>query len=398
MLADRVVGRTTELAAIGFLLDAAAAGRGGLLALEGEAGVGKSCLARAAVRSATGRGLTVACGRASSGPSVPFRAIAEALLGLERAGGLPAELPSVGALARVVPRWGAVRSEPSLVEVAEAMLRLLARMGDAVLLVLEDLHWADPETLAVVEYLGDNLAGQPIAVLATVRPEPPSAAALIGRLAARRSAVHLGLATLAPHEVLALARACLELDTFDALGAGAGAGALPAGVDELLERAEGLPLLVEDLLGAAARSGALCQDDAGTWRMVQPPDPYLPVRFADTVSDRLATLDADAREVLGVAAILGRRFDDALLGAITGLGEDAVLAALQAGYRTQLLTRAGTAFEFRHALTRDVVLDALLPPVRARLSRAAADALETTAQDGDCRRLVKADPLTAPEN
>lgn len=288
MLARRVVGREGELAAIGSLLDAATAGAGRLLTLEGDAGVGKSCLARAAMQLATSRGIAVVCGRASSGPSVPFRAIAEALLGLERAGGLPAELASVGALARVVPGWGSGWGEQSLVEVAEAVLRLLAQVADAVLVVLEDLHWADPETLAVLEYLADNVAGQPIAVLVTVRPEPPAAAVLIGRLAARRSAVPLSLAILAPDEVMALARACLDLDTPHA-------GALPAGVDELLERAEGLPLLVEDLLGAAARSGVLCRDEAGRWRMTRRPDLYVPLRFADSVSDRLRRSAATCR-------------------------------------------------------------------------------------------------------
>jgi DNA-binding CsgD family transcriptional regulator/tetratricopeptide (TPR) repeat protein len=296
------------------------------------------------------------------------------VLGLERAGALPTELPSIGALARIVPGWGAVRNDPSLVEVAEAVLRLLARVtADAVLLVLEDLHWADPETLAVVEYLGDNLAGQKVAVLATLRPEPSAAAALIRRLAARRSGVHLDLAALPSSEVTALVGACLGVET----------DALPAGLGALLVKAEGLPLLVEDLLAAAARSGALCRGEAGRWLLAQRSDPFVPLRFADSVTDRLAALDADARQVVRVAAVLGRRFDDSLLGGITGLGADAVLAALESGYRAQLLTSAGTAFEFRHALTREVVLDEILPPARAELSRRAADALEATAPDSD---------------
>ncbi|WP_373865915.1 AAA family ATPase [Pseudonocardia asaccharolytica] len=89
VVARRIVRRDDERAAISELLGAMAAGDGGMLAVEGEAGIGKSCLARAAVAAARARGVAVALGRATPGPSVPFRAVAEALLGLERTRRLP---------------------------------------------------------------------------------------------------------------------------------------------------------------------------------------------------------------------------------------------------------------------------------------------------------------------
>src|SRR2546429_3292954 len=79
-----------------------------------------------------------------------------------------------------------VPAEWSLVVVAEAVVRVLRAVGGerGLLLVLEDLHWAAPETLEVLEYLADNVNGAPVAVVATLRPDPPAAARPAGRLAA----------------------------------------------------------------------------------------------------------------------------------------------------------------------------------------------------------------------
>ena len=124
-------------------------------------------------------------------------------------------------------------------------------------MVLEDLHWADPDTLAVLEYLGDNLSAEPVLCLATTRDEPPSAATdLVGRLRQRRSAAHLPLRRLDDEDVAAMVRACLP-------------GASGGVIARVRDVADGVPFLVEESLTS----------------------PGVPKSFADTIWARLAGLD-----------------------------------------------------------------------------------------------------------
>ncbi|NUT94321.1 MAG: ATP-binding protein, partial [Saccharothrix sp.] len=156
-----VVGRDAELRVLDQALADAAACRGRAVFLVGEPGIGKTRLARVTAGSAFDRGLRVLRGRGSTiGPMVPFRPLAEALMSLLRGGDAP-DLRGLGpyrsALGRLVPEWGdEPRENQSVVVLAEAVLRLLALVGPC-LLVLEDLHDADAETLAVIDYLVDNL-------------------------------------------------------------------------------------------------------------------------------------------------------------------------------------------------------------------------------------------------
>ena len=136
-----------------------------------------------------------------------------------------------------------------------------------------------------------------------------------------------------------------------------GPGAPTAGqVAAMVDAAEGLPLLVEDLLATGDLGG-------------------LPPRFADTVRARLAHLDAGQRSVLEAAALLGRRFDWRVLEVATGLSGEAVAAALHRGAAAQLIVNESGDFAFRHALTREVILAGLTARDRCRLSLAVADAL-----------------------
>ncbi|HKE97626.1 MAG TPA: hypothetical protein VKG45_01635 [Actinomycetes bacterium] len=151
------------------------------------------------------------------GDTSAFRPLAEALQSLARASPLPG-LPAAyqAALGRLVPEWrpdGWDDADFSLVLLGEAVLRLLGALGDGpgLLLILADLHWADPETLAVVEYLADNLAPKPVALVSSVRSEQSvPALRLVRALAARRSASVHALGRLDEAEVERMARACLR--------------------------------------------------------------------------------------------------------------------------------------------------------------------------------------------
>jgi hypothetical protein len=148
MRCPALIGRAAQRAAIDEVLAAAAAGRGGVVVVEGDAGVGKSRLARAVAERADAAGMLVLSGRATPGAVAAFRPLAEALLSASRDGRLAAThdlAPYRAALARLVPEWAdpttLVPAEWSLVVVAEAVVRVLRAVGGerGLLLVLEDL-------------------------------------------------------------------------------------------------------------------------------------------------------------------------------------------------------------------------------------------------------------------
>ena len=378
VLCPVLVGRDEETRRLRAALAAAGAGRGGTVFLVGEAGIGKSRLIRETVREAGKRGLVVLAGRAvAGGVPTPFRPFAEALTSAGRTGRLPGgeELgPFRPILGRLVPEWRSARPEPgeeSPVFLGEAVLRLLRVIASQAgcVLVLEDLHWADQETLALLEYLADNLAAERVLCLGTLRAETPGAsgaeaAALVGALGARGSAVVLPLGRLDPAAVADMARACLD------------AADLPDEVHSFVAgRAEGIPFLVEEVLAGLVREGALTERD-GRWRAADLAAPAVPATFADAVRRRLDAVSAEARQVIGAAAVLGRRFEWALLGPVTGAAEEAVFAALRSGVGLQLIVAERENFRFRHALTHEAVLAGLLPPERARLAGRALAAVE----------------------
>ena len=376
VLCPVLIGRGDEIAALDAALSAGAEGHGGAVLLLGEAGVGKSRLTREAVGRADQRGWVVLSGRAvPSASPVAFRPVAEALLSALRGTGLPdtPELtPFRPALGRLVPQWreaGSTDAAESIVVVAEGVLCLLRCLseGEGCLLVLEDLHWADPETLAIVEYLADNLPSEPVVLLATVRTEETSAAMGLARsLRARRAARMLELGRLGPSDIDRMAEACL------------GRGGVPKeAVEALLAWADGVPFFVEELLAAWVSGGTLVPAADG-WAVAKPIEAAVPLTFADTVQGRLASLGPAVQTVLQAAAVLGRRFDWTLLRPMSGQPEAVVLDGLSQAVAAQLLAPDpdGAGFKFRHALTRDAVLETLLPPQRQALSRSARAAVE----------------------
>jgi DNA-binding CsgD family transcriptional regulator len=387
VLCPVLVGRDEEARLLRAALAAASAGRGSTLFLAGEAGIGKTRLVREVARTAGEQGLTVLSGRAvPGGAPTPFRPFAEALTAAGRAGGLPAgtELgPFRPVLGRLIPQWRPVQPVPvqpvpvqpvpvqpvpgeeSPVFLGEAVLRLLHALDPRAgcVLVLEDLHWADRETLALLEYLADNLATERVLCLATFR-EDSEAAALARGLASRGSATVLTLGRLDPAATAAMTRACLA------------AADLPATVHSFVaDRAEGIPFLVEEVLAGLMGEGALTERD-GRWHAADLDASGVPATFAEAIRRRLDGMSADARRVIGAAAVLGRRFDWALLGPVAGLADTAVVTALRDGVGLQLIVAEQDSFRFRHALTHEAVLAGLLPPERAMLAGRALAAAE----------------------
>ncbi len=373
-LCPSVIGRDREIAELTGALHSAADSRGSAYFLVGEAGIGKSRLVRELVDTARGLRLPVLLGRATqSTGTVAFRPVSEALFSYFRGAALPdvAELePFRGSLARLVPQWrqdDVPGAADSVVMLAEAILRLLRAVAGQTgcLLGLEDLHWADPETLAIVEYLSENLASEPVLLLCSVRSEPGPALDLVSSLAARRTVSVANLVRLDPADTAAMGRACLS------------APDLPDQVRTLLEaNADGLPFFVEELLAGAVDAGALVRRDDG-WAVQGQVEPQVPHTFVASVDRRLASL-GDAAQILVTAAVLGRRFDWAVLCEVTGQPQAVVLDALRAGVDAQLLVAdpaAPGSMEFRHALTRDAIVGRLLAVELAEVARRALEAI-----------------------
>jgi DNA-binding CsgD family transcriptional regulator len=373
VLCPVLVGRDEEARHLQAALAAARDGHGGTVLVAGEAGIGKSRLVREIARTSREQGLVTLAGRSvPGGVPAPFRPFAEALASAARAGRLPGsgELdPFRSALGRLVPQWRKPRDGPddSLVFLGEAVLQLLRVLsGDTgCLLVLEDLHWADRETLALLEYLADNLSAERVLCVGTLRGEAGGAAAgLAGALKARGSAEVLSLDRLDVTATARMALACV------------GAAELPDAVQSVVaERAEGLPFLVEEVLAGLIGDGTLTERD-GYWHAGDLAGSGVPATFADAVGRRLDGLDTDARRVVCAAAVLGRRFDWALLGRVTGLPDASVVAGLRRGVGLQLVAADGDSFRFRHALTHEAVLAGLLSPERALLAGQALAAVE----------------------
>ncbi|WP_055603576.1 helix-turn-helix transcriptional regulator [Streptomyces aureus] len=377
-----IVGRDTEIELLDEALGSARRGAGRAVFLVGEAGIGKSRLAAECALRAYDRDMPVLRGRATStGLVVPFRPLVEALASRFRAAGAPddPELdPYRPALAGLVPEWRATATAPgyaiSLVELAEALLRLLAVLGRerGCVILLEDLHDSDTETIAVVEYVADNVADLPVLLVGTLRPDPGPASDLALAAELRNTASVTELGPLDETAVRNMVDACLD----------AAPGEVPpAAHRHLSQRAGGNPYLVEVLLADLLDLGRLSRADGG-WLLADHGEATVPTGAVRSWARRLARLDEPVRELLLIAATLGGRFSVGALRVVTGLDDRALFAHLRSASEAGIIAPDGAAhdhYTFRHVLTADALRASLPPAEQAALARRAAQAIEDSA-------------------
>jgi len=408
--ARALVGRDEELAEVRAALEALGRGQGGLLLVTGEAGVGKSRLL-AAVRSyAAEAGAAVLPGRAVPG-SAPLRPLSEALLAGYRGRPVPEAAtlrPFRAALGRLLPAWAPTDGTPGTagtdladhgvdapVVLGEAMLELVAVTGPSAgtVLTLEDLHRADPDTLSVLDHLAVAAGAGPLLVVATARADEPGSALGPRPLAGAR---RLSLARLPPAAAAAVALDCAH------------GHPLPADVVEfVVAKADGLPLLVEEVLAGLVETGALVT--GAEWTRAGELVAAVPAGLRHLVQTRLDRLDPVARTVVEALAVGGPDVGWRVVAAALGLEEAAVVAAMRAALDVHLLTASdrvtGPATDvdesgglaWRHDLTREAVLALVLPPERQRLAGALADALVGAGEAGGRWSLVAELRLAAGE-
>src|SRR5215213_221185 len=372
----RLVGRTGELAELEAALREAADGRPSLAFLAGESGVGKSRLLAELERRAREEGATVIGGDAVElgEGELPYAPLVGALRPLARAGHpVLDELNAAtrAELATLLPELAHRDDAPSPATGAddergsaqrrlfEALLSLLERLGQhgAVLLALEDVHWADRSTRAFLAFLARSLCNEPVLVVLTYRSDE-----LHRRHPLRPLLAELERAPRARRiELRRFDRAELAEQLEDILGA----APAPDLVDRLLERSEGNPLFAEELLasGLDGRGG-------------------LPPTLRDALMVRVERLPEGAQEVLRILAA-GRRLDHRLLEDTSGMEPRELREALREAVAGHIVVVDDEGWHtFRHALLREVVVDDLLPGERASLHLALAHAFERRAADG----------------
>ncbi|MFD2421826.1 helix-turn-helix transcriptional regulator [Amycolatopsis pigmentata] len=376
-----LVGRDHEVRELDQALRATVGRRGSAIFLVGEAGIGKTRLAREATGLASELGLRILRGRGSGiGPIVPFRPLTEALLSLFHGSRPPetAELgPYASSLGRLVPDWhddGDTENNErgdSLVVLGEAILRLLsvASRARGCLLVLDDLQDADSESLSIVEYLIDNLGREPIVFLGGVRSEPSAALELARAAAQRRTCVLRTLDRLDRPGLDQLAGSYLGVEPAE----------VPAEVTDLMARnSVGNPFLAEELLNHMLDSGLLvCGPDG--WRVTGELAADVPATVSSSVKQVLDRAGQPGRTLVATAAVLGERFPLAVVQAVTGTDDYALLSHIHAGAVGQLIVaddREPDWYAFRHPLTARAALAYVTPKTRAEIAGKAADAIE----------------------
>jgi DNA-binding SARP family transcriptional activator len=383
------VGRDVELSELATAWARAARGSLEVALLAGEPGIGKTTLAARQAATVLAAGGTVLFGRCDEESLVPFQPFVEALASYadatpvstlrEQLTGHDAALALlVPTLARRLPELadvqptGAEVERYRLFEAVPAVLRSVA--ADApVLLVVDDLHWADRPTLQLLQHVIRRSAGVPMLVLGTYRDTElvrthPLADALADMR--RSSAVRRVL-------VRGLGRG-------DVVRLVAGNGD-PRDADVLLAEAlwretEGSPLFLREILRHLAETGAVSRDDGGRWRARRRIDQLgIPEGVREVIGRRLSRLSESTNAVLRAAAVLGREVRVDVLERIAGVEPNAVLDALDeaegAGVVSEVPGCHGR-YAFTHALLRHALYDELSLTRRVRLHQRVGEALE----------------------
>ena len=369
-----LIGREPELPRLRHALGEAWQGRGQIVVILGEAGIGKSRVIEEIAANAFHQGGRVLLGRCYEteqilpfGPWVDAIRTGRVIQDLQESEGLQPVWRAE--LARLFPALGEPR--PPLATAGEDYLRLFEAMAQLVehlaahqplLLILEDLHWADEMSLRLLSFLGRQVRNRPVLVMGTAREEEltdaPVLRHFLQELHREPSSVLLTLSPLSQSDTLtlvkALARAGSEESALESLG------------QQVWAVSEGNPFLVVETMRALHEG--------------KPPQtPYglpLPQRVREIIAGRLERLGERNRHLVAVAAVIGREFDFALLARAAELREREAAEGVEELVRRRVLHGVGEQFDFTHDRIREVAYHQLLPPRRKLLHGLVGRALE----------------------
>jgi DNA-binding winged helix-turn-helix (wHTH) protein len=357
------VGRRAPLARIERALNEVRQGRGRILAVAGEPGIGKTELAEVSVRRASALGVPSAWGHCRAGDgSPPFWPIIQALRSALGAASTAKARDAVGsALSTLTPestQHGALGAEAVSYRVFDIVANAIRALteDEALVLVLDDLQWADAASLRFLSYLAPELGRIGLLVLLTLRntetpPTDPRLAAILGH----RNCEYFELERLTESEVA----------EYTALRLGASEPELNRAV---FGRSEGNPFFMVELLRPFEKSGPPRADQLA-----------LSGPALDIVRQRIRRLSAEATSVLRVAAVIGRDFDVGSLGGATERAPAVLLDILESASAESTIVASSDrpgSYSFGHDLIRAVLLDDLSVIERARLHLAVASGLE----------------------
>jgi len=367
-----LIGRDSELERLRDLARQAEGGQGRIVVVLGEAGIGKTRLVAEVAAEALERGSDVLLGRAFESEQLlafgPWVAAIRSRRVLEEPGALDALAPAwQNQLARLFPEVG----DPAAVtevgsedyrRLFEAMERLLSTLAERrpMVIILEDLHWADEMSLRLLSYLGRRTHAWKLLVVASAREEE-----LVGAAALRRAidgllqedrCIELTLARLTRRGTIELVRALTR-----------SGGQTSADLEEQIWTAsEGNPFMAVEII-RALEQGAEVSPTSG-WTA--------PDRVRRLITGRLDRLSARGQQLAAVAAVIGREFDFSLLQRASGLSGREAAEAVEELVRRRVLQGAGERLDFTHDRFREVAYRRLLPSSRQVLHREVARALE----------------------
>jgi DNA-binding CsgD family transcriptional regulator/tetratricopeptide (TPR) repeat protein len=383
-----LVGRSAELAALQACIQAPTRGQGSVVLLSGEAGIGKSRLVAELQRSAEAPGFQLLSGQCfPADRSCPYAPLLDlvrtflaplspaqitTVLGSSARALVPLlpepvqHLPEVASLPPLSPLEPEQEQRRLFTALAEVFLR--ATTSQPVLLLVEDLHWSDESTLEFLLFLARKAVASRLLVLLTYRSEEVTAAlrSLLAQLDRDRLRREIVLVRLTRTNTQTMLSAILQ-----------GTDHLPAGMlDALYDLTEGNPFFLEEVLGALIVAGELVEGEGG-WHWKRADSWRIPLSLQEAVELRLNRLSADARRIVQLAAVAGRRFDFALLQAITQYDEAALLEVMKELMAAQLvIEESAERFAFRHALTQQAIAGGLLARERRALHGTIALTLE----------------------
>jgi DNA-binding CsgD family transcriptional regulator len=370
-----IVGRSTERALLRSLLEAVEQGDGRFCIIGGEAGIGKTTLVRDIIRMARERGMQVLGGQCYDLTATPPYGLWLDLAGNHALGddtGIPFRLPEL--LARDHPR-----GFTSQAEIFGEVRRFLADVSTArpTLVVLEDVHWADPVSLELMRSIASHLERLPLLLLATYREdELTRSSALYAQLPAlvrESGGERIDLGHLTRDDLTSI------VDTYFPFA--------PADrerlVDFLVEHSDGNPFFAVELLRALeqrGQNGGLWRSDGG-WVLGDLADLVVPSLIRQIIDNRVERLGAssglDLRGKLELAAVIGQDVPLDLWRELAEADDASMLQMVEVAVDRHLLLAApdGTRVQFVHALTREALYERILPPRRRVLHRDIAEAL-----------------------
>ncbi|WP_327046903.1 AAA family ATPase [Microbispora sp. NBC_01189] len=373
-----LVGREPYLRRIAERLGDLRRGVGGVFLVSGESGIGKTRLAEAAAEMAAGRGAVVAWSRCVEGSGAPaFWPWIQALHALETDGETGGE--AAGDLTRLAHRLSdgdhtdgdrTTTADPDTARflLHDAVARALARRAAAtpLLVVVEDLHWADAASLKLLTFLGADLHRLPLLVLATVRPEPATGrqalTEALGELTRQRGTERMSVAPFTPEQIA------------DYLREAGRAGSGPELARALHDRTGGNPFFLGELLRLLTSTHTGGRVGAADVLALAVPD-----GVRDVINQRVSRLPEDSQTLLRAAAVIGRDVDADVLETATGIGGSRVMMLLEPAVATGLLVEVdgGWDYRFSHALVQEALYSGLSRRQRAQLHGRVGEAIES---------------------